>query len=55
MNLNELALRMDLFATTDQAATMRDMLVEKFDGQDTSNVMTDFDWNTLVNLAMNKQ
>lgn len=55
MNLNELLLRMDLFATVDHAATMRDMLVGKFDGQDTGNVMTDADWNYMVDVSMGKR
>ena len=55
MNLNELLLRMDLFATVGQAARMRDMLAEKFDGLDTVNIMTDVDWNRMVDLAMHKE
>lgn len=38
MDLNELAERMGTDATLDDASAMCDLLVEKFDGQDTSDI-----------------
>jgi hypothetical protein len=38
MDLNELADRMGTEATMDEASAMCDLLVEKFDGQDTSDI-----------------
>lgn len=38
MDLNELAERMGIEATMDDASVMCDLLVDKFDGQDTSDI-----------------
>lgn len=38
MDLNELAERMGIEATMDDASAMCDLLVDKFDGQDTSDI-----------------
>ncbi|HGE8241974.1 hypothetical protein LZT27_18570 [Aeromonas veronii] len=38
MDLNELAERMGTEATMDDASVMCDLLVDKFDGQDTSDI-----------------
>lgn len=50
MNLSELADRMgvDIYNHTELAITMRDLLVEEFDGQDTAEI-SENDWDRLLN------
>lgn len=51
MDLNELAERMGTDATLDDASAMCDLLVEKFDGQDTSEI-PEGDWLAMMEEAV---
>lgn len=50
MDLNQLAERMGPEATLDDASAMRDLLVENFDGQDTTEI-PEGEWLALMVLA----
>ncbi|MDH1506276.1 hypothetical protein N5I20_14525 [Aeromonas caviae] len=51
MDLNQLAERMGTEATLDDAAAMRELLVEKFDGQDTAEI-PEGEWMALLEEAV---
>lgn len=51
MDLSQLAERMGTEATLDDASTMCDLLVEKFDGQDTSEI-PEGEWLALLEEAV---
>ncbi len=47
MNLDDLAERMGTCATEAEAITMRDLLAEQFEGQDTADIEED-EWLTML-------